>query len=394
MPRPGDEIAIVGIAETPPARRATRDLKSLVVDAALGALADAGIAPEEVDGIVTDAGIMPASVPADYVAGQLSIRSGYTASVSYGGAGIVCAPMLAEAALRSGQANVVLSYFGVDWGSRPEGPYAFHDRYPAKLLFEKPYGYNAQPLYFAHLAQRYIHEYRLTEEQLASVAITHRRHALAKGNAQARSPLTLADYRASRMIAAPLRAVDCCLISDGAGAFVMTRGDRARDLRQPAVYVKGVGFASAPLSGDSAFTQNPDYLSTPAAREASLSAQKAAGVSLAELDFAQIYDCFTISCLMELEDIGLCGRGESGAFFQDGHASLGGQLPVNTHGGLLSYSYLLGIEHVVESVRQLRGTAGATQVPGAELGLVSGYSIPDYGVLILGGPDTRERRHG
>jgi len=191
-----------------------------------------------------------------------------------------------------------------------------------------------------------------------------------------------------------LRTLDCCLISDGAGAFVMTRADRARDLPHPPVFVKGVGFAAAPITGDAAFTQNPDYLSTPGARAASLMAQKAAGVALTELDFAQIYDCFTISCLMELEDIGLCGRGEAGAFFAEGNAALGGRLPINTHGGLLSYSYLLGIEHVVEAVRQLRGAAGATQVPGAQLGLVSGYSIPDYGVLILGGPDTAEKRHG
>lgn len=389
-----DEIAIVGIAETPPARRSPRDLKGLVLDAILGALDDAGIAPEEVDGIVTDAGIMPATVPADYIAGQLGIRSAYTASISYGGAGIVCSPMLAEAALQSGRANVVLSYFGVDWGSRPEGPYAFHDRYPAKLLFEKPYGYNAQPLYFAHLAQRYMHEYGLTEEDLARVAMTHRSHALAKRNAQMKKPLSLADYQASRVIATPLRVLDCCLVSDGAGAFVMTRADRAKDLRHRPVYVKGVGFAAAPSTGDSAFTQNPRYLHTPGAREASFSAQKMAGVSLAELDFAQIYDCFTISCLMEMEDIGICRRGEAGAFFRDGHATIGGRLPINTHGGLLSYSYLLGIEHVIEAVRQLRGTAEATQVPGAELGLVSGYSIPDYGVLILGSTATRETRRG
>ena len=304
----------------------------------LAALEDAGIEPSEVDGIVTDAGIMPASVPADYVAGQLGISPDYVASVSYGGAGVACSPMLAEDALRSGRANVVLSYFGVDWGTRPEGPYAFHDRYPAKLAFEKPVGYNAQPLFFAHLARRYMHEYGLTEEQLASVAMTHRKHALLKGNAQTRTPLTLDDYRASRMIASPLRAVDCCLISDGAGAFVMTRADRARDTRQRPVFVKGVGFASVPMTGDSAFSQNPSYLHTPGAQRASQLAQRAAGIRIPELDFAQVYDCFTISCLMEMEDLGLCPRGEAGAFFAEGNASLGGRLPINTHGGLLAYT--------------------------------------------------------
>lgn len=360
------------------------------MDAILGALDDAGISPSEVDGIVTDAGIMPASVPADYVAAQLGVSPAYVSSISYGGAGIVCSPMLAQDALASGRANVIVSYFGVDWGTRPEGPYAFHDRYPAKPVFEKPVGYNAQPLYFAHLARRYMHEYGLTEEQLASVAITHRQHALRKGGSQARGELNLEGYRASRMIASPLRILDCCLISDGAGAFVMTRADRARDTRHRPVLVKGVGFASVAMTGDSAFTQNPRYLHTPGAGLAAQRAFKEARAAVTELDFAQIYDCFTISCLMEVEDIGICGRGEAGAFFADGKASIGGELPINTHGGLLSYSYLLGIEHLVEAVHQLRGTAGTSQVPGAELGLVSGFSIPDYGVLILGSDSTAE----
>jgi acetyl-CoA acetyltransferase len=151
-----------------------------------------------------------------------------------------------------------------------------------------------------------------------------------------------------------------------------------------------VGFASVAMTGDSAFTQNPNYLHTPGAEFAARRAFREAGVCVSELDFAQIYDCFTISCLMEVEDIGICGRGEAGAFFAEGRAAIGGQLPINTHGGLLSYSYLLGIEHLVEAVHQLRGTAGSSQVTGAELGLVSGFSIPDYGVLVLGSDSTAE----
>jgi len=388
------DIAIVGIGETRPARRLSVDVKTMVIDSVLAALEDAGLSAADVDGIVTDAGIMPATVPHDYVAGQLGIESTFNASISYGGAGIVCAPLLAKAAIESGQASVVISYFGVDWGSDAKGPYAFHDRYPAKGVFEKPYGYNAQPLYFAHLARRYMHEYGLTEEQLASVAITHREHALQKGGGQVDKPLGRAEYLASRMIADPLRVADCCLISDGAGAFVMTSADRAQDCRRPPVYVKGIGFAASALAGDGAFTQNPHYLETPGAGLASQRAQKMAGIGIAEIDFAEVYDCFTISCLMELEDLGFCKKGEAGAFFADGHARLGGSLPVNTHGGLLSYSYRLGIEHVTEAVRQLRHEAGPNQVANAEVGLVSGFSIPEYGALILGGAATRGRRHG
>jgi acetyl-CoA acetyltransferase len=382
MRRP--EIAIVGIAETKPARRISSSVKSLVIDCILNALEDAGLTAADVDGIVTDGGIMPMTVPHDYVAGQLGIETSFNASVSYGGAGIVCAPLLAKMAIESGQASVVISYFGIDWGSNISGTYSFHDRYPAKGVFEKPYGYSAQPLYFSHIAKRYIHEYGLTESQLASVAINHRHHAILNGNAQLNKPLDNNDYLASRMIADPLRVADCCLISDGAGAFVMTSSDRAKDCRKRPVYVKGVGFASSSLTGDSAFTQNPNYLETLGASQASLRAQKMAGIGIAEIDFAQIYDCFTISCLMELEDLGFCKKGEGGAFFESGNARIGGSLPVNTHGGLLSYSYRLGIEHVTESVRQLRGEADASQVADSKIGLVSGFSIPDYGVLILG----------
>jgi acetyl-CoA acetyltransferase len=388
------DIAIVGIAETAPARALPFSAGEAVLRCVLSALDDAGIDPSEVDGIVTDTGIMPVTVPHDEIAGQLNIECDYSASISYGGAGIMCAPMLARDAINSGRANVVISYFGVDWGKNPDAAYHFHDRYPAKLAFEKPHGYIAQPLYFAHLAQRYRHEFGLSDEELASVAISHREYAVLKGNAQAKSPLTFDGYLNSRMIASPLRAADCCQISDGAGAFVMTSAARAKDCKKPPVFVKGVGFAASSMTGDAAFTQNPDYLSMPGATRASLSAQRDAGIDISEVDFAEIYDCFTISCILELEDIGFCPKGEGARFFAEGRTRLGGSLPVNTHGGLLSYSYRLGIEHLVEAVRQLRGEGGATQVANAEIGLVSGLSVPDYGVLLLGAEHTGSVRNG
>lgn len=381
-------IAIVGIAETAPARRSAVPIKDEVVDCVLAALDDAGIDPSEVDGIVTDTGIMPMMVAQDHVLGQLGIETSFSASISYGGAGIMATPILAEQAIRSGRARVIVSYFGIDWGSDPHGPYAFHDRYPSKHIYEKPQGYVAQPIYFAHLARRYMHEYGLTEEQLAAVSISQRQNAILKGNAQAMKPLDLDGYRASRMIADPLRVADCCLISDGAGAFVMVSEERSRDCRKPPVFVKGVGFGAGAITGDAGFTQNPIYLSTPGAHRAAQDAFRHAGLSPSDIDFAEIYDCFSISCLMEMEDMGLVARGEAGAFFASGAASLTGSLPINTHGGLLSYSYRLGIEHLIEAVRQLRGEAGATQLVKAEIGLVSGYSIPDYGVLILGSANT------
>jgi len=194
----------------------------------------------------------------------------------------------------------------------------------------------------------------------------------------------LESYRAARMVADPLRVPDCCLITDGVGAFIMTSVERARDLRQSPVKVLASSFASEPWSGDDIFTQQPEIFRVTGAETACRRALREAGITLGDVDFAEVYDCFTISVLMQLEDLGFCARGEAGAFVRERGIGVGGGLPVNTHGGLLSHSYLLGVEHVIEAVRQLRGTAGAAQVAKADIGLVGGWSIPDYGVLLLG----------
>ncbi|WP_374630690.1 thiolase family protein [Ferrovibrio sp.] len=379
-----DDIAIVGIGQTKPTRRADRDIRALSIEAVQMALDDAGIAPSEVDGIISDGVIMPGSVPREYMAAQFGITRRFDGGMSYGGTGIACAPMLARMALRAGLADVVVFYFGVDWGSRAEGPYGFHNMYPAKMAFEKPQGFNGQPSYFALWARRYMHEYGLTEADLAAIATTQRASALRNGRGQVQKALSMDDYYASRMISDPLRAADCCLITDGAVAFVMTRMDRARDCRKKPIKVMGCGYASEPLSGDDIFTQKPAQLTMPGAKEACGRALREAGIGLDAVNFAEIYDCFTISCLMQIEDLGFCKKGEAGAFVREQGTGIEGKLPVNTHGGLLSHSYLLGAEHVVEAVRQLRGEAGNAQVKNAEIGMVTGLSVPDYGVLLLG----------
>jgi acetyl-CoA acetyltransferase len=228
-----------------------------------------------------------------------------------------------------------------------------------------------------------MHEYGLTSKQLASVALTQRRHAILNGNAQMRKPITYDDYETSRVVADPLRVLDCCLMTDGAAAFVMCSAERAADYKQPPVYMMGAGYHCVPISGNSIFVQNPDYLGAPGAPEATQKALSMAGISLQDIDFAEVYDCFSISFLLELEDIGFCGKGEAGAFVEEGHTAIGGSLPVNTHGGLMSHGYLLGMNHVVETVRQLRGQAGSAQVSDAEIGLFGGMGSPEYGTLIL-----------
>lgn len=379
-----DDIAIVGIGETPATRRSADDIRSLTVAAALAAIADAGLRPGDIDAIVTDSIIMTSTVPHDWMAAQLGVERRFDAAISYGGAGTVAAPLLARTALHQGLARHVLCYFGVDWGSRAGGPYAFHDIYPAKLAFEHPHGFNAQPAYFALLAKRYAHEHGLEDEHLGAIATTQRANSQLTGRGQRQSSLTMAEYLASDHICDPLRYPDCCVISDGAAAFVMTTAQRARDLPHPPVHVRGVGFGSTGISGDAAFTQNPEFISLPGVATARTQVERDSGAKVTDVDFAELYDCFTISCLLQLEDLGLCGRGEAGQFLAAGGNRLDGRLPINTHGGLLSYSYLLGAEHVVEAVRQLRGDAGAVQIAGAETGLVTGLSVPDYAILMLG----------
>lgn len=377
-------IAIAGIGATRPVRRSEKSLRTLVVEAVAAALDDAGIAPSEVDGIMSDGLCMPTTVPRDFVAAQFGIDRRFDGGMSFGGAGSAAAPLQAEMAIASGEARAIVYYFGVDWGTRPSGPYGFHDLYAAKMAFEKPYGFTGQPSYFALWARRYMHELGLTERDLATIAITFRESARLHPMSQMTAPMSYDDYFAARVVSEPLRVPDCCLITDGACAYVMTSLERARDLRRPPVRVLGAGFGSEPVSGDDCFTQPGGMMRIPGARLATERALRKAGVTLADVDFAELYDCFTISCLLQLEDIGFCKRGEGAAFIRETGIGIGGGLPVNTHGGLLSHSYLLGVEHVLEAVRQLRRDAGPAQVRDAEIGLVGGLSNPDYGVLILG----------
>jgi acetyl-CoA acetyltransferase len=379
-----DDIAIIGIGETESVRRTDESVRSTTLRAVLAAVEDAGLSPKDIDGIVTDSVIMPTTVPHEWISGQLGIDRGFDASISYGGAGIVASPMIARAALRDGLADYVLCYFGVDWGSRPGGPYAFHDLYPAKLAFEKPYGFNGQPSYFAMWAQRYAYEFGLQPEHLGTIAVSQRENSIRTGRGQNMKPMDMASYLAAPPVSDPLRYPDCCLISDGAVAFVLTTAERAQDAARTPVYVRGVGFGTEGITGDDVFTQKPDLLTLPGTAIARDRLRRDSGLDTTEADFAEIYDCFTISCLMQLEDLGFCGKGEAGDYVIEGNTRLEGSRPVNTHGGLLSYSYRLAAEHVTEAVRQLRGDAGGVQLAKADLGLVTGLSVPDYALLMLG----------
>jgi acetyl-CoA acetyltransferase len=375
--------AVVGVGETPFLRRSDQALDEAVFAAITAALADAGIAACDVDGLVTEASMMPQRVPADMVATAFGMSHRcFTAHSLVGGAGVVGAVGLAAAAIRAGFAKTVVTYYGVDFGSSVGGPYAFPAGLDVKLGYEAPFGWYGQPLYFAGLAQRYRHEYGLTPEQQGAVAIAAHRHAANTPGAMSRGAITMEQYLASRMICEPFRALDCSLINDGAVALVVTSAQRAADLPHTPVAVAGAGFASSLDTQGTYFTQHDPYLCTPAVLSAE-AAFAGAGLTPDDVDVAEIYDCFTISTILQLEDLGFCAKGEGASFVENGRIELGGALPVNTHGGLLAHSYLVGASHLVEAVRQLRHERGAGQVPGAEVALVAGLGLPDHATVLL-----------
>jgi acetyl-CoA acetyltransferase len=285
------------------------------------------------------------------------------------------APAVAAAALHSGEATHVVNVCSIAWATERRhmtgGPGQAHVHDPAKRNLEMPFGWFPQPIYFAAMARRHMHDFGTTAEQLGAIAVSGRRHANRHPTAILRDrKLTLDDYLARPPLVDPLRVEDCCLISDGGGAYVMTAVERARDLRQPVVEVAGVGHAESSLGMH--WAQEPEFTTTPQVASAP-PAFAQAGITPSDVDVLTLYDPFTIAALLQIEDMGFCAKGEGGPFVADGALDFdGGVLPYNTHGGMLSHAYVLGIAHVVEVVRQLRGEA-ASQVPDCQVGVYGGY---------------------
>jgi len=375
-------VAIVGVGEVEPAWKHDRPVLGLVVDATRRALADAGLSGADVDGIATEAETMHGA-RADEVGAAIGVHDRrFSAQSSIAGAGVLAALQLAEVAIDAGLADVVVSYYGISLSTQVGGPYNVHAEDPAKAALEMPFGFFGQPVYFAALAQRYAYEYGLTAEQLGAVPIAQRMFAQRTPGALKQEPLDLDGYLADAVVADPLRRLDCCLINDCAAAFVVTSLERDRDLRQPPIVVAGTGFGTKPVTEAGYFTQNPQYLEM-ASVESGRRAFAAAKMTPTDVDIAEIYDCFTMSVVLQLEDLGFARKGEGAEFVASGAIGPNGSLPTNTHGGLLSQSYTVGAGHVVEAVRQLRGERGVGQIDGAEVAVVTGLGAMDHATTIL-----------
>lgn len=376
-----DKSCVTGIGETAYMRGSTKTAFELQIESSLKAIADAGLSPKDIDGIIP-IGLVSGTAD-DFIDnfGLPDLR--FSALVPHGGASPAMALQCAAAAVAGGACNHVLITFGRNVsaasnkaGARIHSMPQFH----FVTEFEYPMGAIAPAQLYAPMARRHMELYGTTVEQFGEVAVACREHALLNGNAVMKKPITLEDHRNSRMIADPFRLLDCSLESDGGAAIVVSAAERAGDLRHRKVYISGVAEGHPDSPGS--ITQRPDMTSLGLAKAAPRAFQMA-GVTPADIDVAEIYDCFTYAVIRQLEDMGFCGKGEGGPFVQGGRLKLGGALPTNTHGGLLSQAHVWGLNHIVELVRQLRGDAGKAQVKGAELGLVTGYGDMGDGALAI-----------
>jgi acetyl-CoA acetyltransferase len=345
------------------------------------ALTECGLKKADVDGLFSSSAYyqMGSVEPAEY----LGIRPRYTDSTTLGGSSFVSHMHHAAVALNQGACDVAAILYGSTQRS-DSGRLVSSANW---LPYEVPYKPRMPVSMYAMAAQRHMHEFGTTREHLAEVAIQARQWAQMNPKAFTRDPLTMEEVLEGRMISEPFTSRDCCLVTDGGGAVIMTRPDRAKDLKQKPVYLLGAGEAHWHRH----ISQMPD-LTTTATVESGPRAFEMAGLKPSDIDVFELYDAFTISPIIFLEDLGMCAKGEGGPFTSNGNIGPGGACPVNTNGGGLSYCHpgMYGIFTIIEAVRQIRGECGERQVDDVHIGLAhgSGGVFSTQVTSILGSPET------
>ncbi|MCF8474008.1 MAG: hypothetical protein K9G26_04860 [Emcibacter sp.] len=379
------KAVIVGSADTKVGVIAHMGATQLCVEAICLALEDAGIAKNQVDGLITCNSMAdPYMYHAEMIAEYMQIFPSYCMSIGAGGGTTFTALHHAASAIATGTCNTVVIAMADSLRSGLSRERAMMMQSSSgHPQFESPYGPTV-PAFYALIARAYMDAYGATEEQLAAVAVAMRTHAARNPEAQMRDLITIEQVLQSRMIADPLHLLDCSLVSDGGAAIVMMSAERAADMKQPPVFILGVGEGHSHEHISQAHS-----LITSAAVDSGRRAYEMAGLGPKDMDLAGIYDCFTPVVLIELEDLGFCGKGEAGAFVEEGNIDLGGLLPVNTHGGLLSHCHSGNpgsMFALTEVVKQLRHAAGDRQVSQAETALVhaQGGIMSSHCTLILG----------
>ncbi len=379
-------VCIVGMAETAVGKLPGSTSLGLQAEACRLALLDAGLPGGQVDAVYNlDPYTQAMSMYAQSLLEYLGLRPRLAATIDVGG---TVSPMTmimnAMWAIGHGYADTALCAFGENaLTGRPRGVHGLpQGPSVGQEEFEEPFGCIGFVIPYALVAQRHMQRYGTTREQLGAVALSARRHAALNPRAQMRAPMTMDDYLKARPIADPFGLLDCAVMSDGAGAVVLTTVERARDLRTVPVRVLGFGSQATHKN----VNQMPD-LEELGLRPAGQAALRRAGIAIGDADVCCIHDAFTISTILGVEALGLCGDGEGGAYAAEGKLDLGGPCPVNPHGGLLSHAHIGGMNHVCEAVRQLRHEAEpARQVPGAGIAVVSGNGgvFSMCGVMVMG----------
>ena len=380
------KVVIAGVGETEQGKIPDKSSFHFLSEASKLAIEDAGIEKDDVDGLITAFSLvehtfMHCTTFADY----FGMNPRFFSSVAVGGATAVWMVAEAAMAIASGQAEVVLCVRGDNTlsGISSSGMLALI-REMCHAEFEFPYGLTT-PGGYALAAQRYLHDWDSRREHLAAVAVTMRKHAADKENAMNKDPLSIEDVLSSRVIAEPLTKYDCSIISDGGAAFIVTTEDKAKELgiTNGLAYLWGMGqgYSHQYLTT----LENLDQIYD-AVERSGRKAFDTAGIEPRDVDIAFLYDCFTITVLLELEGLGFVPKGEGGAFALEGRMEIGKDLPVNTHGGLLSQAHLGAMHHVVEATLQLRGDAGCRQVENPEVAVVHGNGgiVSAHSTVVLG----------
>jgi acetyl-CoA acetyltransferase len=362
--------AVVGVADdVSPTGELDRTGRELEVAMVLDALGDAGLTLADVDGVCHGESSMA-------LAEYLGVRPTFTDSTMTGGSTYEVHLEHAAAAIAAGLCEVVVSVYASTPRSDRTRKRRVARRFPSgpnpMAEWELPYALRMPMGPYALAASRHMHEFGTTSEQLAQIAVSTREWAALNPRARHRERLTVEDVLGSAMQTSPLHLLDCCLVTDGAGAFVMTSAERARSLRQPPVFVLGAATCHDHLM----ISQMPDLTTTPGAVSGAR-AFAAAGIGPDDVDVLMGYDSFTITALLHLEDLGFCAKGEGGPFAADGKLGPGGSLPMNTNGGGLSFTHpgMYGMFLITEAVRQLRGQAGDRQVDGAQIAVAHGSGM-------------------
>ncbi len=379
---PQFQAAVTGIGETAYTRASGRSVLSLADEACRAAIADAGLTPADIDGIASFM-VMHDSVPAVSIATSLALP-GLTWSIDLDLGGQAPCHLVAQAAaaVSTGQANHVLVFRAMNGRSGPRvGTMQFHG---GGAGYRYPIGYDAYLMYVAMWGQRFLHETGQGELDLGAVAVAQRAYAERNERAFRRDALSIEQYLAAPFVVEPYRSADCTVEVDGACAVVVSAIDRARDLPNPPAIVASAGYRAGPRPGldigDHLLWDDYTRNYTSHLRD---ELYGRAGITVGDVEFAEIYDCFTSTVLMGLEGLGLAERGGAGDLVRSGATALDGRLPVNTHGGLLAEGYLHGMNTVVEAVRQVQGRAGVNQVARHDVCAVTSGALMDGSAMVL-----------